>query len=72
MSRAGELIVQSFTDPATRPEALARYLEGELAGAAATPELLEAALAAALASYQSVQADSARQAAEGQEAERHT
>lgn len=72
MSRAGELIVQTFADPATRPETLARYLEGELAGAAATPELLEAALAAALASYQSVQADSARQAAEGQEAERHT
>lgn len=72
MKRTSELIVQSFADPAGRPDALARYLEGEAAGSVATPELLEAALAEALTSCHSMRADSERQAAERLEAEQHT
>lgn len=71
MKQINELIVQTFADPATRPAALARYLEAA-AAAPVAPELLEAALLDALTAAQAIQADSARQAAERLDAEEHT
>ncbi len=72
MKQIHELVVQTFADPATRPAALARYLEVTAGSAPATPELLAAALGEALVACQTIQADSARQAAERLDAEEHT
>ncbi|MCB4361134.1 sensor histidine kinase [Quatrionicoccus australiensis] len=72
MKQIHELVVQSFADPATRPAALARYLEAAADAAPVAPALLEAALVDALTACQVIQADSARQAAERLDAEEHT
>lgn len=65
MNQTKELIVQSFTEPANRPVALARYLELSAAGVAADAPLLEEALCALLV-------DRARRVAERLDAEEHT
>ncbi|RIX45166.1 MAG: hypothetical protein D3M94_13695 [Rhodocyclales bacterium GT-UBC] len=65
-----QLIEGSFSDPADRPEAVARWLAS--AGGEVTPAMLEEVLAATLARHQACVADSARQAAERLESEEHT
>jgi two-component system, NtrC family, sensor kinase len=65
MSQTSELIVRSFSDPASRPAALASYLELVAAGGVADAQLLEDALLSLLT-------DRAQQAAERLDAEEHT
>lgn len=65
MNQTSELIAQSFADPASRPAALARYLEVAAAGSAVDAQLLEEVLLTLLV-------DRARQAAERLNAEEQT